>query len=142
MVPTTMRAWRVHEYGEPIDVLRLETVDVPKPARVRSSSRAAVPLNLNDYERVNGGKHAVRVHCPTPGHGDDGRRRARGRRSRGLDRQRVACTTASGVGGYAEYVDVSGRAAFEMPESIPMPDAAALFFPFHLAWMGLFDRGG
>ena len=21
-----------------------------------------------------------------------------------------------------------------------MPDAAALFFPFHLAWLGLFDR--
>ena len=29
---------------------------------------------------------------------------------------------------------------FEMPDDIPMPDAAALFFPFHLAWLGLFDR--
>ena len=27
-----------------------------------------------------------------------------------------------------------------MPESVPLPDAAALFFPFHLAWLGLFDR--
>jgi NADPH2:quinone reductase len=30
--------------------------------------------------------------------------------------------------------------AFEMPESIPLPGAAALYFPFHLAWLGLFDR--
>ena len=27
-----------------------------------------------------------------------------------------------------------------MPDSIPLPDAAALYFPFHLAWLGLFDR--
>jgi NADPH:quinone reductase len=29
---------------------------------------------------------------------------------------------------------------FEMPDDIPLPDAAALYFPFHLAWLGLFDR--
>ena len=29
-----------------------------------------------------------------------------------------------------------------MPDTIPLPDAAALFFPFHLAWLGLFDRAG
>src|SRR5262245_50224424 len=29
-----------------------------------------------------------------------------------------------------------------MPASIPLPDAAALYFPFHLAWIGLFDRAG
>jgi NADPH2:quinone reductase len=27
-----------------------------------------------------------------------------------------------------------------MPESIPLPGAAALYFPFHLAWLGLYDR--
>ena len=26
------------------------------------------------------------------------------------------------------------------PTTIPLPDAAALYFPFHLAWLGLFDR--
>jgi NADPH2:quinone reductase len=29
-----------------------------------------------------------------------------------------------------------------MPASIPLPGAAALYFPFHLAWLGLFDRAG
>ena len=27
-----------------------------------------------------------------------------------------------------------------MPDDIPLPDAAALYFPFHLAWLGLFER--
>jgi NADPH2:quinone reductase len=27
-----------------------------------------------------------------------------------------------------------------MPDAIPLPDAAALYFPFHLAWLGLYDR--
>jgi NADPH2:quinone reductase len=27
-----------------------------------------------------------------------------------------------------------------MPDTIPLPAAAALYFPFHLAWLGLFDR--
>jgi NADPH2:quinone reductase len=27
-----------------------------------------------------------------------------------------------------------------MPDAVPLPDAAALYFPFHLAWLGLFDR--
>jgi NADPH2:quinone reductase len=31
-------------------------------------------------------------------------------------------------------------ATFDMPDEIPLPDAAALYFPFHLAWLGLFDR--
>jgi NADPH:quinone reductase len=29
---------------------------------------------------------------------------------------------------------------FDMPNAIPLPDAAALYFPFHLAWLGLVDR--
>ena len=31
---------------------------------------------------------------------------------------------------------------FEIPNTIALPDAAALYFPFHLAWLGLFDRAG
>ena len=65
----TMRAWRVHEYGDPLDVLQLETVDIPEPdagdVRVRVE---AIPLNLNDLERINGGNMAVRPEFPySPG---------------------------------------------------------------------------
>ncbi|MGC8919115.1 hypothetical protein AB7952_09140 [Streptomyces sp. PG2] len=40
--PDTMRAVRFHEYGEPADVLRLETVPVPEPGpgRVRVAVHA------------------------------------------------------------------------------------------------------
>ena len=44
------------------------------------------------------------------------------------------------IGGYAEYVICPAVSAFDLPADIPMPDAAALFFPFHLAWLGLMDR--
>src|SRR5690349_22941388 len=65
----TMRAWRLHEYGEPLDVLQLETVEIPEPdagdVRVRVE---AIPLNLNDLERINGGNMAVRPEFPySPG---------------------------------------------------------------------------
>src|SRR4029453_17076902 len=43
-------------------------------------------------------------------------------------------------GGFAEYAICPSVSAFAMPEEIPLPDAAALYFPFHLAWLGLFDR--
>src|SRR5258706_10921030 len=44
------------------------------------------------------------------------------------------------MGGFAEYALCPVASAFEMPAAIPLPDAAALYFPFHLAWLGLFDR--
>src|SRR5262249_40411594 len=48
--------------------------------------------------------------------------------------------TKGAHGGVAEYAICPGVSAFPVPESIPLPDAAALYFPFHLAWLGLFDR--
>ena len=49
-------------------------------------------------------------------------------------------TTKGALGGFAEYAICPAAATFEMPDDIPLPDAAALYFPFHLAWLGLFDR--
>jgi NADPH:quinone reductase len=55
---------------------------------------------------------------------------------------RVVATTKGASGGYAEYTICPTVGVFTMPEDIPLPDAAALYFPFHLAWLGLFDRAG
>ena len=61
----TMRAWRAHEYGEPLEVLQLDTVPIPEPeageVRVRVQ---AIPLNLNDLERITGGNMMVRPEHP------------------------------------------------------------------------------
>ena len=43
-------------------------------------------------------------------------------------------------GAFAEYAVCPVVSAFEVPEEIPLPTAAGLYFPFHLAWLGLFDR--
>jgi NADPH2:quinone reductase len=56
--------------------------------------------------------------------------------------KRVVAITRGAHGGFAEYSICPAVSAFEMPAEIPLPDAAALFFPFHLAWLGLFDRAG
>ena len=41
--------------------------------------------------------------------------------------RRVVSTTRMAIGGYAEYVIGSAAAAFDVPESIGLPDAACLF---------------
>src|SRR4029077_13323130 len=56
--------------------------------------------------------------------------------------QRVVAMPKGANGGFAEYAICPAASTFEMPEEIPLPGAAALYFPFHLAWLGLFDRAG
>ena len=48
-IPTTMRAWRTHVYGNPLEVLKLDNVDVPTPEEGELLVHVqAIPLNLND----------------------------------------------------------------------------------------------
>ncbi len=137
-----MRAWRLHEYGEPLDVLRLDDVPIPEPGpgelRVRVQ---AVPLNLNDLERITGGNMMVRPELPySPGMEVLGVVDVCGDGAESRLGDRVAATTAGAHGGYAEHAICPAVSAFPMPVTIPLPDAAALYFPFHLAWLGLVDR--
>lgn len=138
-----MRAWRTHEYGAPRDALSLDTVPIPEPeageVRVRVQ---AVPLNLNDLERITGGNMMVRPELPSiPGMEVMGTVDACGD---GVDiawhGRRVVAIAKGATGGFAEYAICPVVSTFDMPAEIPLPGAAALFFPFHLAWLGLFDR--
>ena len=140
---TTMRAWRVHEWGQPLDVLQLDTVPIPEPGpgEVRVKNQA-IPLNLNDIERINGGNMMVIPPLPcTPGMEVMGVVDAAGEGAESWVGKRVVSTTNGATGGYAEYTLCGTVSMFEMPEDIPLPDAAAIYFPFHLAWLGLFERG-
>jgi NADPH2:quinone reductase len=139
----TMRAWRVHEWGQPLDVLQLDTIPIPEPGanEVRVKVQG-IPLNLNDLERITGGNMMVIPPLPcTPGMEVFGIVDAAGEGAEQWLGKRVATTTNQATGGYAEYVVCGTVSMFEIPEDIPMPDAAALFFPFHLGWLGLFERG-
>ncbi len=138
----TMRAWRVHRYGTPLDVLTQDRVPIPAPGpgelRVRVQ---ALPLNLNDLERITGANMMVRPELPySPGMEVMGIVDACGAGAEARQGERVVAMPKGAHGGFAEYAICPGVSAFAMPEAIPLPDAAALYFPFHLAWLGLFDR--
>ena len=142
MTPTTMRAWRTHEYGEPGTALQLDEVEVPEPGEGEVRVRAlGIPLNLNDLERITGGNMMVRPELPyAPGMEVMGIVDACGPGTEARAGQRVVGITRGAHGGFAEYAICPAVSLFDMPDDIPLPDAAALYFPFHLAWLGLFDR--
>jgi NADPH2:quinone reductase len=137
-----MRAWRTHEYGAPRTALKLDEVEIPEPDADEVRVRAlGIPFNLNDLERITGGNMMVRPDLPySPGMEVMGIVDACGPGAEALAGKRVVAITRQAYGGFAEYSICPAVSAFEMPEEIPLPDAAALFFPFHLAWLGLFDR--
>ena len=141
-LPKTMRAWRTHVYGDPLEVLELDEVEVPRPEAGELLVRVqAIPLNLNDLERINGGNMMVRPELPySPGMEVMGIVVEAGTGTEAWQGARVVAMAKGAHGGYAEYAICPIVSAFEMPEAIPLPDAAALYFPFHLAWMGLYDR--
>ena len=137
-----MRAWRVHEYGKPLDVLQLEVVDVPVPEAGEVRVRVhAIPLNLNDLERITGGNMMAPPEFPySPGMEVMGLVDACGVGAEGWLGRRVVATTKQAFGGFAEQAICTTAALFDMPDDIELPGAAALYFPFHLGWLGLFDR--
>lgn len=137
-----MRAWRLHEYGEPEKVLILENVEVPNPGPGCLLIKVGgIPLNLNDLERITGGNMMVRPELPySPGMEACGIVVAAGEGAEHWIGRRVSGATEGGHGGYAEYVICPQSGCFDLDESIPLPDAAALFFPFHLAYLGLIER--
>ncbi|WP_372735655.1 zinc-binding alcohol dehydrogenase family protein [Nocardioides sp.] len=141
-IPETMRAWQLHEYGEPLDVLRIDEVSVPVPGAGELLVEVqAIPLNLNDMERVTGRNMMVRPDLPTiPGMEVMGVVVACGDGTEPRLGERVVAVPRQAYGGYAEYAVCPSHSAFPMPAEIGLPDAAALYFPFHLAWLGLFDR--
>src|ERR1700732_836334 len=120
-----MRAWRTHEYGRPLEVLKLDTVTIPRPElgelRVRVQ---AIPLNLNDLERITGGNMMVRPELPySPGMEVMGIVDACGPGTEKLEGKRVVAITRGAHGGFAEYSICPAVSAFEMPDDIPLPDA-------------------
>jgi NADPH2:quinone reductase len=101
----------------------------------------AIPFNLNDLERITGGNMMVRPELPySPGMEVMGVVDSCGPGVDEWQGRRVVAMPKGANGGFAEYAICPAVSTFEMPESIPLPGAAALYFPFHLAWLGLFDR--
>src|SRR5947207_7660236 len=110
----SMRAWRLHEYGEPVDVLKLETVPIPVPDAGELLVRVqAIPLNLNDLERITGGNMMVRPELPySPGMEVMGIVQACGPGADDRVGERVAAMPKGAHGGFAEYAVCPAVSAF------------------------------
>jgi NADPH2:quinone reductase len=140
-----MRAWRAVEHGSPLDVLRLQDVERPAPGPGEVLVRAdAVTLNFNDIDGIHGRYATVPVPAPyIPGMEAVGTIDSVGE---GVDPAlvgtRVAAVPSGAFGGYAEYSVAPASMTFPMPETIALPDAAAILMPFHLAALSLYVRAG
>lgn len=138
-----MKAWRVLRYGTPSEVLALEEVATAEPGsgevRIRVSS---ITLNFNDLDAMHGRYQTIPLVPPyTPGMEVLGWVEACGPGAEAWMGRRVVAIPTGAQGGYAEAVIASTTMMFEMPTDVPEPEAAAIYMPFHLAWLGLHERG-
>ncbi|MFJ9808854.1 NADPH:quinone oxidoreductase family protein [Streptomyces sp. NPDC101158] len=129
-----MQAWRVHENGEPGEVMQLDETDRPEPGPGQVLLKVrATGLNFPDALLCRG-QYQVRPPLPfTPGveicaETEDGRR--------------VIATPALPHGGLAEYAVADEAALLPAPEALDDAEAAALHIGYQTGWFGLHRRAG
>ncbi|MBT2439516.1 NADPH:quinone oxidoreductase family protein [Streptomyces sp. ISL-36] len=127
-----MQAWRVHENGEPGEVMQRDEVDLPVPGEGQLLLKVrAANINFPDALLCRG-QYQVRPPLPfTPGveicgETEDGRR--------------VIATPALPYGGLAEYAVADEAAVLPAPEALDDAEAAALHIGYQTGWFGLHRR--
>jgi NADPH:quinone reductase-like Zn-dependent oxidoreductase len=133
----------VVRHGPPPEALALETI--PEPVPSPGQLRIRVTSSVCNYNEVDGcyGRYRT-IDPPLPytlgmecvGVVDavgEGAERWRGRR--------VMACAAGATGAHAEAAVADPTMCFEAPEALDDHEAAAFFFPFHVAWLALFERG-
>jgi NADPH2:quinone reductase len=127
-----MQAWRVHENGEPGEVMQLDEVDTPTPGEGQLLLKVrAADINFPDALLCRG-QYQVRPPLPfTPGveicgETEDGRR--------------VIATPSLPYGGLAEYAVADAAAVLPAPEALDDAEAAALHIGYQTGWFGLHRR--
>ena len=137
-----MRAWQVHELGDPQEVLKLEEVEVPEPGRGEVVVEVeAAALNFFDILLCKG-EYQERPDLPfTPGAEVSGPIVEAGE---GVDLAvgtRVLATPPLPKGGYAEKVAApADGSVFYIPDEMPTQAAAALHLAYQTAHFGLHRR--
>jgi len=131
-----MRAWQVHELGEPQDVLRLDHVPEPVAGAGRLRLRVeAVALNFPDVLLCRG-TYQERPELPfTPGLEVcgtvlDGPRAG----------ERVIAAPGLPRGGLADQVVVPEAGTYAVPDDLPSPQAASLHITYQTGYVGLHRR--
>src|SRR3954465_3261792 len=128
-----MRAWRVHELGDPSQVMSLDEVDQPTPGegQVLVKVRGAA-LNFPDVLMAMG-MYQEKPPLPfTPGVELCGEVVGTG--------QRVIGSPAGGPRALPQYALMDEQAAFPAPEGMPDEKAAALYLTYQTGYVGLHRR--
>jgi NADPH2:quinone reductase len=138
----TMRAWRVTRYGRPSEALQLHDVPVPQPGPDELLIRTAASVcNYNEVDGCHG--RYVTINPPLPytlGMECVGEVVATGAGAASWLGRRVMATATGGFGAHAEHVAAAVDMAFDVPAELDDVSAAAFYFPFHLAYLGLHER--
>jgi NADPH2:quinone reductase len=128
-----MRAWRVHELGDPSNVMSLDEIDQPTPGegQVLVKVRAAA-LNFPDVLMAMG-MYQEKPPLPyIPGVELCGEVVETG--------QRVIGSPSGGPGAFAEYALMDADAAWPAPEGLSDEKAASLFLTYQTGYVGLHRR--
>ncbi|MEU8825556.1 NADPH:quinone oxidoreductase family protein [Streptomyces sp. NPDC048636] len=138
-----MQAWRVHDNGEPREVMRLEEVPDPVAGPGQLLVRVlAVNINFPDALLCRG-QYQVRPPLPfTPGVELCGEVVAVGEGAEGEVGSRVLATPDLPAGGFAELVTVDAANALPAPDALDDAQAAALHIGYQTGWFGLHRRAG
>ena len=139
-----MQAWRVVRNGKPREALELQEIPLPEPGagqlRVHT---AATALNFNEIDGCYGRYRTVDPPLPyTLGMEVVGEVDAAGPGLEAWIGRRVASTGVGAIGAHAEFVIGDANMTFESPSSLSDLEAAAFFFPFHVAHLSILERGG
>jgi NADPH2:quinone reductase len=139
----TIRAWRVHRYGEPREALQIDEVEEPLagPGQVVVET-STTPLNFNEVDACFGRYRTVNPPLPyTLGMEAVGEVIGAGEGSEGWLGRRVVTTASGAYGAHAQQVLADTDMTFDAPERLDDVQAAAFFFPFHVAHLALVERG-
>ena len=137
-----MKAWRVHENGEPREVLRLDEVPTPEPGPGQVLLRVrAANVNFPDAMLCRG-QYQIRPPLPfTPGVEMCGEVVALGPDVRGPEVGARVITPAELPGGaFAEYAVVPAAGVLPAPDALDDSEAAALHIGYQTGWFGLHRR--
>jgi NADPH:quinone reductase-like Zn-dependent oxidoreductase len=140
---TTISAWRVVRHGRPSEALAREAIPEPRPAagQIRVRVRSSV-CNYNEVDGCYGRYRTIDPALPyTLGMECVGIVDAVGEGAERWQGRRVMACAAGATGAHAEAALADPAMCFEAPEALGDAEAAAFYFPFHVAWLALFERG-
>jgi NADPH2:quinone reductase len=139
-----MKAWRVHRFGSPREALRIDEVgEVTEPAVGQVVVHTATtPLNFNEVDGCFGRYRTVDPPLPyTLGMEVVGEVALAGEGAGHWIGRRVVATAHGAFGAHAEQVLADADMVFDAPARLDDIEAAAFFFPFHVAYLALVERG-